>query len=305
MIATKTKTHRISTSKNAEIELVVQRRGEYPVFVEPINPDIVRIPMGESIFDSVFVKREYAKGSAYEEPKGMKFFRRGRTLSIVLDEPIVYNAEEYAVIEVKGCGADTYKRKMVIGFKYDKNLNPKVISRTNTIWGALSVEDAQEEIEVAQKLSQIELPMTPHIKTNRVPQTVLSAIVDEEGGPKIEIAQVVRVAKTNIRPKEIVRCGLRAIIGEREIERLVQADKKIIEVERRLNKEHRRLIFEGATKDNRYLDGTLTDAENIRIVRRPTGFDYGIDIQRETEAWMYELDQQLAAQYNKKMREAT
>ena len=62
--------------------------------------------------------------------------------------------------------------------------------------------------------------------------------------------------------------------------------------------------FEGVTKDNRYLDGTLTDAENIQIVRRPTGFDCGIDIQRETEGWLYELDPKLASEYNKKMREA-
>ena len=302
MITTKTRTHRISTSKNAEIEIVVQKRGEYPVFVEPINPDIVRIPLGESIFDSVFVKREYAKGSQYEEPKGMKFFRRGRTLSIVLDEPIKYNGEEHWVIEVKGTGADTTTRKMLIGFDYDRSLSLKYIE-SNSVWGGVIFEDAIDEIENARRLIEIGIPMTPHIKANKIPEQTLEAIKNEEMSLKIiGLGQVVRIAKTNIRPNDLLRCRIKELIGEREINEMVKTDIQIDQVGEELRGGNRRLVFEGSTQDNRYLDGILTDAENIQLVSNARDNERMIDIAKETKSWLYELDPKLEQMYMERYR---
>lgn len=301
------KTYKICTSRSAEIEVSVERRGRYPVLVETTQPPVAQIPQKtEHVFDSLFLSKDYVpKGTRSIKPQKMKFLRRGRTLSIILDEPIIHQGEEYFVIEVKGTGADTSRKGMVISLNHTKNLDPRIFYSAG-IWGAVERKDAEEELENAKKLNEMGFPLTPHIGLNLITNEIVERIRRVSGGAKIEeIAQIVRIAKTNIRPKEVAINRIEELYREISLDDFVKIDSTVQIIQNRLMEEGKLIIFNGRAQDNRYLDGILTDAENLELVIPAYRMRDRNRISDDTISWLRDISEAMATEYEEKMRIAS
>lgn len=238
----------------------------HPVVYEKEPIMLVKIPVnGERLDQSVLLHPRYAPSKRKYEKIAVRGFRRGRTLDILLDEPIVVDGKEYGVLNFKGVGADA-DEQMVIrpdGLWYmSGNWKPEK-DNFSRCWGALLKADGIDEF-YDRLLPDLGISFVPHIAVNHVPRDVCKLIAEKTGVEKYKFfSQLVRASSTNIRidmPK--VWCQL-----ERDINPSLLADKdaKVLKVQGSLKKNKKTLCIYGRIAENRFIDGIFVDAENYVI----------------------------------------
>ena len=96
-------------------ELTVHHGRQVLVERDPI--ELIKIPvLGQAITQSILLHPQYAPNGIPYERIAVCGFVRGRTLDILLDEPMIIDGEAYPVLTFKGVGADA-NRRLVIPIK--------------------------------------------------------------------------------------------------------------------------------------------------------------------------------------------
>ena len=281
-------------------QLVRKERHGQLFLVEERPLRLAKIPlngvMKSPLQDCIIVHPRYALKADHEiiEVEGR---RNGRTIEVLLEEPLEIDGKKYGVLCFKGTGANA-DREMVIhpelyfrGDPYSKD--PKSVNfwtigdiEYNRIWGAIEKSSAENEFN-NPVLPALGVPFSPQIRLNQIPAPILEAICELEKttngiiatGPvsssythaidprNLNLSQIVRAFRTNIRLEaedlEKLKTEDRAfIISPRE---LAQIDCIALNAVFELVKRNKTLYGTLNVAQNRFIDGTFTDGENYVI----------------------------------------
>src|SRR3989344_7658785 len=78
----------------------------HPVVLEREPIEVAQVPVrGECLEESVILHPRYIPSEVPHKRIQVRGYRRGRTIDILLDEPLVINEEPYGVLNFKGVGA--------------------------------------------------------------------------------------------------------------------------------------------------------------------------------------------------------
>ena len=276
-------------SRNRGItEMVPKREAELvthfnqPVLVEkrPIQVAKFRVS-GDALHHCVFVHPRYAgkKSDVPYEIVSVRGYRRGRTMDLLLDEPIMVEGEKYEILNFKGVGADA-DRQMVIHptlwFEIYDDTNPvsgrwmhrRLADDYARMWGSLREYDAMLEFR-KRILPSLGIDSTPYLVRNDIPANLCKRISQAEGRKKWQrISQLVRVCHTNIRLSDFIS---EACLWEGDVrdamdgEKAAAADAALANAQFLLAKKKEMLFLEGDVAGNRLIDGMFTDEENFSI----------------------------------------
>ena len=87
----------------------------YPVLLEKEPIELLKIPVnGDKLHESVLLHPRYAVPKVKYETIKVRGHRRGRTIDILLEEPLKKNGKIYRTLSVKGVGARGGTGEMVI-----------------------------------------------------------------------------------------------------------------------------------------------------------------------------------------------
>lgn|GEM_PF-4204624 len=204
-------------------------------------------------------------------------YRHGRSIDMVLKEPEGRGKNRVTILNVKGAGADADEPLVIHpNLWWDQKEGdpmPKWVAREDVgeqrYWGAVTAEMGRVEFR-EQVLSGLGIPITPYLKMIRVPSSVIGKIAEIHGMMIPNLVQLTRSFRTNIRkslfhevkePLELVK----ALMPYYRTDLIIAADCAFINALLRLAKEGKRIYFNGAIVDNRFMDGMFTDEENFAI----------------------------------------
>jgi hypothetical protein len=224
------------------------------------------VAVGKGEFEKVYVHPRYL-------PKGVKkdiIIRngrlKGRTTYFDLHKVVEFEGVKYTKMNIKGAGA-AWK----IDHEIDPNFQPqgpqmRTRRRFNSsrIWGGLMMPDAQEEMEIYSQIKKI-LKFSPIVAINRVPPQIEREIKTDKKFQDFELAQLVRLSDTELRISDLWANEAPDCPIEPEI--IADCAIQLIRLQIELKKQKKGFDFEGDIKDNTYVDGTFTDAENF-VIRR-------------------------------------
>ena len=229
---------------------------------------LARIPVnGDSWQDSVILHPRYVQGGVDHEIFIARVYRRGRTLDLFLDEPVVVDGAEYGILNFKGVGAKA-DRPLVIQpddwwHKLSGGWVPRKIGdKYERVWGAVRKGEARQEFP-AKLFHRYDIYHAPHLALNEIPKEVTRYIKRSvHGTERHNLVQLVRGLQTNI------RCGdYELLTPEQEetvdISRIAKEDANLINTQFALARKGKMLRFIGQLAENRYIDGRYTDAENL------------------------------------------
>ncbi len=250
----------------------------YPVLIETREMELARLPVnGERLQDSIILHPRYVPKDVNHEIFTARVYRRGRTLDLFLDEPIVVDDVQYGVLNFKGVGADA-DRDLVIQPErwYAKGVSDtwpflvetwvprKSADDFGRVWGALTKGKAQREFP-AQLFHDYHFQHAPHLALNEVPREITDYINRvEQGKGRHKLVQLVRGLQTNVRfdKMDVIPRDSKYDI---DLEAIASADAKMFETQVRLGRRGKMIRLTGNIAGNRFVNGNFTDAENYCV----------------------------------------
>ena len=266
------------------MELVKYHYG-HPVVYEKELIELVKIPVnGEELHHCVLLHPRYKPPKKKYDTIKVRGYRRGRSLDILLEEPLKFAGQEYGVLNFKGVGADAdaemvihpngwyklcWRANEYFGGQYErlgewyKRWAPAwQCDDYGRVWGALLKEDGIAEF-ADNLLPDLGIQFVPHMALNHVPRNVCKHIAEKRRLKRYKLlTQLVRALKTNIRCDE--PCYSKRFDCA-DPARLAGIDSAVISAERKLKRHENMLVMIGTVNANRLIDGTFIDAENYRI----------------------------------------
>lgn len=243
------------------------------VLIEKQPIRLIQIPvLGEKLHESLLVHPKYASDKLKLDFRPIEVIglRRGRTIEILLDEPIVIGGVEYYVLSIKGVGADATEPMMFHPERWFENDEyPATWVRRNNdgserYWGALTCDAGRDEFE-SHILPSLGLPIVPHINLIDIPQSLADSIGLSECGVNMPpLCQLFRLMRTNIRFVDVTRGGLN-LYSQADTNAIIEIDAKFISGLLTLAQKGKRLSLMGDIPRNRLIDGMFVDAENFVI----------------------------------------
>ncbi|MBI5223581.1 hypothetical protein HY990_04110 [Candidatus Micrarchaeota archaeon] len=248
-------------------DLVVLRRNGVLVHVQREPLEMARVALGPSLTESIFVHPRYVPASVPFELVKLTGRVVGRTVDVFTDEPILVGSTVLSALNFKGVGADTPEIDLLIDPKqtFDAGRSPRS-SATERIWGALLTREVYTET-VLPDLSSNGIPFSPTLGSNHLPAQIINLITS---GQSVRLSQVVRgLLGTNIRMNELplVPSSERLDLLDHVV--LAQIDAKIVSIVIRRFAYGSAILSTSRMDENRYCDGTLTDASNYSIYVEP------------------------------------
>ncbi len=250
----------------------------YPVLIETREMELARVPVnGERLQDSVILHPRYVPKGVEHELFTARVYRRGRTLDLFLDEPIVVDGIQYGVLNFKGVGADA-DRDLVIQperwyakgvsdtwpFLVDTWVPRKSADDFGRVWGALTKGKARREFP-ARLFHDYHFQHAPHLALNEVPGEITDYINRvEQGKGRHKLVQLVRGLQTNVRfdKMDVIPRDSKYDIN---LEAIASADAELFETQVRLGQRGKMIRLTGNVMGNRFLNGDFTDAENYCV----------------------------------------
>lgn len=267
----------------------------HPVLVETAPIRLAQIPVkGDKLHESVFVHPRYVPLGLPHRIISVRGFRRGRSIDILLDEPMEHECQAYGVLNVKGVGADA-DADLVIhtdlfwmlhtpnslfperGYWHDSiDFDPLQKQR----WGVVRETDAQEEF-TSDLFTSRGIPQVPYVGLNVLPATLV-ANLRFRGMPGL--AQLTRLCQTNLRMDAYYLYADnegRLLDGRKELFwaefaefidpiAIARADVRFIHAQLSLSVQHSRFDAEGSFAQNRFISGAFTDLDNF-FIRHASG----------------------------------
>jgi len=234
---------------------------DYPIMLESENILLAKYPKNSKLGEGIIVDPRYANEKDFDfvEVKG---YRRGRTIDIITPRSTFLNGEYYTMINIKGTGAFADNKFMVLNseswYLYDTNewkAFHKVMDRSlGRRWGILDSYAGEKEY-ANNVFSDNGIAQAPHLSFNKAPDGIL---------PFEGITQLVRGLKTNMRCNEFDSPKLQEEYIRPHDFSVV--DRNVFAFQKELYNSNRELKMIGTASDNRYIDGTFTDMENISIL---------------------------------------
>ena len=249
------------------------------VEIEPIQ--IAKIPVkGEDYQNCAFVHPRYAPKTLPHEIIEVRGFRRGRTLDILLDEPIEFHGKKYGILNVKGAGADKVNKQY--NFR-DMVLDPTEDAQAKRKWGMVKIGAGQEEF-YCRILARAGIPHIYYTSMISVPLEVEEKVVQIHGGERQGAVQLQRLCQTNVRMDllELYIHDIENDVAQVEEERKIMwmewsdhietrkiaiADAAFISAQIKLALRDQGIDSNGGFIDNRFIDGCFTDSENYYKTR--------------------------------------
>lgn len=287
-----------------------------PVLVETEAVEIARIPItGDRLEESIILHPRYVPRNIKYEKMFVRGRRRGRTMDILLDDPIERDEQTYGVLNFKGVGRDAADTAMVIHptrwYLYDGKRyrweSRKNGDRYGRRWGAVTKQQALAEF-TNPIFDQFQIPHTPYIAMHDIPQEISDYICKVHSGTLSPLSQIVRAFSTNIREDE-APSDLK--YGYCLPEKLADMDAKMINAQLKVAQEGKNIILEGSIRENRCIDGLWTDKENFYIANcdyhRPAVFVsdmvmYSLEMCKSTEwlnTYLQILKEKTGLEFNK------
>lgn len=224
------------------------------------------VAVGKGEFEKIYVHPRYAPKEAKKDTIIREGRAKGRTTYFDLQKAVEFEGVRYTKMNIKGVGA-----KWKADHEIDPNFQPKgpqmrTWRRFNSsrIWGGLMMPDAKEEMETYSQIKKI-LKFSPIVAINRVPQQIEREIKIGKKFQDFELAQLVRLSGTELRISDLWANEAPDCLIEPE--RIADCAIQLIRLQIELKKQKKGFDFEGDIKDNTYVDGTITDAENF-VIRR-------------------------------------
>ncbi len=259
-------------------KVLIRSHFGYPVFVEEKPLQLARISItGDKLQDSVILHPRYVPSSVEHELISVYGYRRGRTVDILLEEPLEIEGKQYGVLNFKGVGADADADMQIHPTLWWHNYSfvPPfdIFGRT---WGAVTTEEAQSEfVDQKSVVEQAGIVCNPHIIANEVPSSVCDMVQKFYYYRRADffLSQLVRAQQTNIRSGDIEdlessQINFDIFHQNKNLgcyETLATIDACAINSFQSLLKEGKSIYSDGLVADNRFLNGIFTDQENYKI----------------------------------------
>ena len=147
----------------------------HPVFIEPGRIELAFIPVnGPALHQGILLHPRYIPPGYSHQLISVRGFRRGRSIDILLEEPIEYLDQHYGILNVKGVGAwvrgirGEIDRPQVIRplFWYSLHSWDRISEcqkEARRIWGGVLNEAARDEFEKDVFFSY-RFPSVPHLR---------------------------------------------------------------------------------------------------------------------------------------------
>ncbi len=254
----------------------------YPVLREAKAIELARVPVnGDRLQDSVILHPRYVPNEVEHEIFTARVYRRGRTLDLFLDEPIVVNGMEYGILNFKGVGANVvnddnardYQELIIhpdnwyVSWHSQKWLPRKTMDSFDRVWGALTGDAAEKEYPAAI-FHDYGIKHAPHIALHEIPEEITNTIRRaHNGSERHHLVQLVRALRTNVRVDDFKKRTIPKCHGniEQRIKEITDIDAAYINAQISLAEKGKMIYFIGKIIENRFIDGLFTDAENFSI----------------------------------------
>ncbi len=264
----------------------VEYRHDFPVILELKPLTLARVPItGDTLQESVLLHPRYVPASVEHEIISVRGYRRGRTVDVLLDEPLEINGTVYGVLNFKGFGADCVSDSSLFGMRLVREsvIHPNAwwdwygfeegSDSYGRIWGAVSSVEAQKEYGDVS-LNSLALPFSPYLAVHDIPKPVCDSIQEVERTARKDfcLGQIIRAERTNIRESDFSssynfwsRNELGIDIQLIAPKRLAEIDGEVIKTFLALAEQGKMLAVNGSVAQNRFMDGMFTDKENYTI----------------------------------------
>lgn len=255
----------------------VEEHFGYPVLREEGYTKIARVPVkGNWLLQSILLHPRYVPHNTSHQIMTERFYHRGRTIDIFLDEPIELHGEKYSILNFKGVGADADHGMIIhptrwyltisgVGLFGNKWVPREYADAFERVWGALTVEDAYAELSETI-LKEGRIKCVPYIAVNIIPSDIERRIQQvENGNAAHRLCQIVRAQKTNIRTSDPYKIDDRRRCSYLDPKEIARIDAAVIATQLNLAKQGKMMTFVGSIYDNRFIDGSFTDLENYHI----------------------------------------
>ncbi len=248
----------------------------YPILREIKQIELARVPVnGNRLQDSVILHPRYVPGGVDHEIFSARVYRRGRTLDLFLDEPVIVDGTEYGVLNFKGVGADAerdlviqpekwYALRSLVDGLVETWVPRKTADDFNRVWGALTKGKARREFP-ARLFHDYHLKHAPHLALNEVPEEITTRIHEvEKGKGRHKLVQLVRGLQTNVRfdNTDVIPRNAEYRV---DIEAIASADAELFKRQVCLGRQGKMIRLTGNIAGNRFVNGDFTDAENYCV----------------------------------------
>ncbi len=247
-----------------------------PVIKEPEPFEVAFLPViGDQFNEGVFVHPRYVSSLPSSDYRIVEVEGRrlGRTVEILLDEPIEYAGEEFGILNVKGTGAKATEEMQILPNQWYDRRESSFRSGTDTHgrhWGVLLSSVARTEVYMDRSVfGLIGVPYVPHVGATDLPIRLQNLILGDERG--VNLAQLNRAMKTNIRIVDLTTTDypLEALGLPFDSLEMGRIDGKYINHLISMVKKMGRCVNTwGSYAGNRMVDGAFIDAFNYRNLYR-------------------------------------
>ena len=269
-------------------QVVAKVIGGNLLFLEKKPIQVAKIPItGNALHESIIVHPRYA-GDLKHKIIDVEGYRYGRTIDILLKEPMVIDGKAHYLLNFKNCGARTDREMVIHPTRYYLGKSLGELSHTwgysfdGRTWGTMEKHDAIEEFYNDEVLRALKMPSSPHVTLLHYPKELVANIVSVENAShetnihgkkasELELSQMVRAFSTNVRACHdafrLSRAESLEIISPHTIspDKLADMDAKIISAQFAMFEAGKEPIFSPNVAENRFIDGTFTDAENYDL----------------------------------------
>ncbi|VVC00961.1 Uncharacterised protein [uncultured archaeon] len=258
-----------------------------PVLAEAEPIKIAKVPSGEQLHESVLIHKRYVPEGTDHEIIEVLGLRRGRSLDVLLDEPIKVNGEEYGVLNFKGVGADA-DRDMVIHPKLWWAGDRWLCSHDGRIFGALGTGGGRGEY-ANNLFADNNILQVPHLALNEVDGRLWKKTLENEMKPEdkwhgsypshlegFRPVQLLRLLQTNIRLDATAMTSLRygQVREFVDAERFASGDSNALLLDKKLRMDGSAIKFDGEVYANRFIDARFTDMENVELYNNTRCFSF-------------------------------
>lgn len=263
---------------------MIQRQTEtyhgMPVVREIREREIAKVPItGEELHQCILLHPRYVPKEVLHEIIKARVFVRGRSIDLFLEEPYIHEGKEHWILNYKGAGADADEELVihpnlwwaatehVLREETKKKWVPRSWGGYGRMWGTVITEDGRKEY-TGEPLTTLHIPYTPHIAIHEIPFPIRECIrkthkTQREDMPYL--SQMIRACRTNIRCDRYGDNSVEIPAINVTGEEIADIDARIINAQKELINKGQVLHCEGNIRENRVLDGLLTDTENITI----------------------------------------
>jgi hypothetical protein len=236
---------------------------------------------GNDLIRSILIDKIYVPEGLESETFRFNGIREGRTIDVILDEPITcpdLPDKYFHVVTFKGTGA------RLLGRNGDYRIHPTKwlddnLMRFNRIWGSMNEEHAFSEA-MNPCFTENNIFHTPYIAVNLLPEEIENKIyqqANEKRNNQLRLCQVVRLSQTNMRLANQSghsdcdsntfkkACETVGFTGEYLCDLFAREDAKICIAEKELRRLGMSFLNFGDISQNRFITGELTDLEQCNI----------------------------------------